>query len=73
MYSVPNERNEKEVGNSKLLIYLCVKVIDEVTDFRRKFGVFKSFRILQGMSISGLLEFFNINNFSALCEQKPLG
>ena len=72
MYSVPNERNEKEVGNSKLLIYLCVKVIDEVTDFRRKFGVLKLFRILQGMSIPGLLEFFNINNFSALCERKSL-
>jgi len=39
MYFVPNEKNEKEVRNSKILIYPHVNVIDEVKYLRRQFNI----------------------------------
>lgn len=38
MYSVPNERNEREVRNHNVLIYLCADVNGEVKDLRRQFN-----------------------------------
>nr|WBR58122.1 hypothetical protein CPHELBEB_02150 [Escherichia coli] len=39
MYSVPNERNEREVRNHNVLIYLCADVNGEVKDLRRQFNI----------------------------------
>lgn len=39
MYSVPNERNEREVRNHNLLIYLCADVNSEVKDLCNQFNI----------------------------------
>lgn len=39
MYSVPNERNEREVRNHNVLIYLCADVNGEVKELRRQFNI----------------------------------
>lgn len=39
MYSVPNKRNEREVRNHNVLIYLCVDMNGEVKNLRRQFNI----------------------------------